>query len=115
MNKGKRSVLAEASTKSVDRQLTVQLTLPALELILQTKAEIEALSAQAGLTIIQSLMEQEVQERCGPWGSQSAFRHGKQNGYVIYAGRKVTVNKPRVRGTTGTEVPLESYRAFQQD
>ena len=115
MTKDKRSVLGEASTKSVSSTLSLQLDLPALDLILETKKQIEALSAQAGLTIIQRLMEQEIHERCGKWGSQNAFRHGQQNGYVVYGGRKVSVSKPRVRSKEGQEVPLESYQAFQQD
>ena len=115
MTKDKCSPLAEASTKSNDSEPMVQLSLPALELILQTKQQIEMLSAQAGLTIIQSLMEQEIQDRCGTWGTQDALRHGKQDGYVVYAGRKVSVNKPRLRSKEGRELPLESYRAFQQD
>lgn len=115
MTKDKRSVLGEASTKSIDSNTTVQLSLPALELILQTKEQIEMLSAQAGLTIIQSLMEQEIQERCGTWGRQDFVRHGKQDGYVVYAGRKVSVSKPRLRRKEGRELPLASYRAFQQD
>jgi putative transposase len=115
MTKDKCSLLGEASTKSNDSEPTVQLSLPALELILQTKQQIEMLSAQAGLTIIQSLMEQEIRERCGTWGTQDAVRHGKQDGYVVYAGRKVSVNKPRLRSKEGPELPLESYRAFQQD
>lgn len=115
MKRDKRSVLGEASTKSVHSNLTLQLELPALELILETKAQIEALSAQAGLTIIHRLMEQEIRERCGKWGTQSAFRHGKQDGYVVYAGRKVSVSKPRLRSKEGQEMPLESYQAFQQD
>ncbi len=115
MTKAKRSVLGEASTKSAETNGTVQLSLPALELILEAKEQIEKLSAQAGLTIIQKLMEQEIQDRCGAWGSQNAFRHGRQEGYVLYAGRKVGVSKPRLRSKEGRELPLESYRAVQQD
>jgi len=115
MTKDKRSLLGEASTKFAPSTLTLQLPLPTLELILQAKEQIEALSAQAGLTILQRLMEQEIQERCGTWGSQCAHRHGKQDGYIIYGGRKVSVAKPRLRSKEGQEMALESYRAFQQD
>jgi transposase-like protein len=86
-----------------------------LEVILQTRAEIEALSAQAGLKIIDCLLEQEIDERCGPHGQQSACRHGRQPGYVIFAGRKVSIHKPRLRAKDGGEVTLKSYQAFQQD
>lgn len=115
MKKENRNLLAEASEKSQESTLSVQLSLPALELILQSKEQIETLSAQAGITILQSLMQQEIQKRCGPWGSQSAFKHGSQPGFMIYAGRKVPVTKPRMRSKAGQELPLESYQAFQQD
>lgn len=115
MKKDKRNLLAEASLNSQKSTLNVQLSLPALELILQAKEQLEALSAQAGLTILQSLMEQEIQARCGSWGSQNAFRHGRQPGFIIYAGRKVPVDKPRLRSKGGRELPWESYQAFQQD
>jgi putative transposase len=115
MKKQKSNLLAKASTKSIDSTLSVQLSVPALEVILETKEQIEALSAQAGLTIIQKLMEQELHERCGVWGSQGAYRHGNQDGYIVYGGRKVSVSKPRLRSKEGQELPLESYQAFQQD
>lgn len=115
MNKQNNSPLAEASTKLNPQAARLQIELPMLEVILQTKAEIEALSAQAGLKIIDCLLEQEIDQRCGPHGQQSACRHGRQPGYVIFAGRKVPINKPRLRAKEGGELSLKSYQAFQQD
>jgi transposase-like protein len=115
MNKQNSSPLAEASTKFNLNPVNFQFDLPMLEMILQTKAEIEALSAQAGLKIIHHFLEEEIQRRCGPHGQQSAYRHGSQPGYVVYAGRKVPIAKPRVRAKDGAEIRLRSYRAFQQE
>lgn len=115
MKKQNNSPLAEASTKLNLEAARLQIELPMLEVILQTKAEIEALSAQVGLKIIHGFLEQEIDQRCGPHGQQSAFRHGRQPGYVIFAGRKVSINKPRVRAKDGGEITLKSYQAFQQD
>jgi len=80
-----------------------------------TKAEIEALSAQAGLAIIRRVLEEEIAQHCGSHGRQSAYRHGHQPGYVVYAGRKVPIPKPRVRQKGAGEIVLRSYEAFQQD
>lgn len=107
--------LEEASTKLTSQQIDLQLDLPVLELILETKAEIEAFSAQAGLKIVRCLLEQEIDSHCGPHGQQVAFRHGSQPGYIVYAGRKVPIDKPRVRQRGGQEIRLKSYEAFQQD
>jgi putative transposase len=109
------SPLAKASTKSNLEAARLQIDLPMLEVILQTKAEVEALSAQAGLKIMHHFLEQEIQQRCGLHGQQGAWRHGHQPGYVVFAGRKVSINKPRLRAKGGGEVPLKSYQAFQQD
>lgn len=109
------SPLAEASTKCNLQAARLQIDLPMLEVILQTKAEVEALSAQAGLKIIHHFLEQEIDQRCGPHGQQRAYRHGQQPGYVVYAGRKVSIPKPRVRAKEGKELVLKSYQAFQQD
>lgn len=115
MKKQNLSLLAEASSKLNLEAARLQIELPMLEVILQTKAEIEALSAQAGLKIIDCLLEQEIDQRCGPHGQQSAYRHGNQPGYVIFAGRKVSIHKPRLRAKGGRELALKSYQAFQQD
>ena len=115
MKKQNSNPLAEASTKFNLHPVHLQLDLPVLEMILQTKAEIEALSAQAGLKIIHHFLEQEIAQRCGRHGQQIAYRHGQQQGYVVYAGRKVSISKPRVRAKGGGEVVLKSYEAFQQD
>jgi len=109
------SPLAEASTKSNPEAARFQIDLPMLEVILQTKAEVEALSAQAGLKIIHHFLEQEIQQCCGPHGQQSAYRHGRQPGYVVFAGRKVSIIKPRLRAKGGGELALKSYQAFQQN
>jgi len=115
MKKQNNSPLAEASTKFHLEANRLQIDLPMLEVILQTKAEVEALSAQAGLKIIHHFLEQEIEQRCGSHGQQSAYRHGRQAGYVVFAGRKVPISKPRLRAKGGPELALESYQAFQQD
>ena len=115
MKKQNISPLADASTKLKLQNGSLQMDLPMLEVILQTKAEVEALSAQAGLKIIQHFLEQEIEQRCGSHGQQSAYRHGRQPGYIVFAGRKVSIDKPRVRAKGGQEITLKSYQAFQQD
>jgi len=115
MKKQNISLLAEASTKFNIEAARLQIDLPMLEVILQTKAEVEALSAQAGLKIIHHFLEQEIDQRCGRHGQQSAYRHGSQPGYVVFAGRKVSIPKPRLREKAGQEIRLQSYQAFQQN
>ena len=86
-----------------------------LDLILEMKHDIEAVSAELGLKIMHRYMDQEIQRRCGPWGEQSHYRHGAQGGYVIFHGRKVPIQRPRLRDKAAGEAALQSYQLFQQD
>jgi transposase-like protein len=113
MNQRNTNLLAEASKKSPERALEEQL--PMLDLILEMKQDIEAVSAQIGLKIMHRYMNQEIERRCGPWGEQSHHRYGTQSGYVVFHGRKVAIERPRLRRKAAGEAALESYRLFQQD
>jgi transposase-like protein len=89
--------------------------IPLKELMNGVRHDIEAIAADFGMTIIQAIMEQEIRSLAGPWGKQKIHRHGSQPGYVIYAGRKVTLARPRARHPDQQEVQLQSYKAFQED
>lgn len=104
----------EASSKCKGQPVNLQIELPFWDVILQAEVEIEALAAQTGLKIIERILEAEIDHRCGSHGQQSAYRHGSQPGYVVFAGRKVNIQKPRVRAKGGGELTLETYKAFQQ-
>lgn len=114
MKKQNRSLLAEASTKSPE-SLRLEETLPLLELILECQQEIEAVSVDIGLKIMSRYLEQEIAQRQGPWGERTHYRHGKQPGYVVFHGRKVPLQRPRLRQKDEAEAALKSYQLFQQD
>jgi len=62
-------------------------------------------------------MEEEVVEVVGPKGRQDpdrvAVRHGHEVGEVTLGGRRVAVERPRVRSANGrSEVPLQTYAHF---
>ena len=114
MKKQNRSLLAEASTKSSEA-LRLEETLPMLDLILECRQEIEAVSMNIGLKIMSRYMDQEITQRQGLWGEQTHYRHGTQPGYVVFHGRKVPLERPRLRQKGGGEAALTSYQRFQQD
>ena len=95
--------------------LNLQLQLPMAELIAGACDSIEALCGEIGLRIMKAVMQREIELKTGPWGHQRNYRHGKQKGYVVYAGRKLEVERPRLRDPKTGEVPLQSYKAFQSD
>src|SRR6516225_2558432 len=110
MAKYQRNVLP---TIEKSETLTMQLELPMAELIAGACDSIEALCGEIGLRIMLAVMRREIDLKTGPWGQQRAFRHGKQKGYVVYAGRKLGLERPRLRHPQNGEVPLQSYKAFQ--
>jgi putative transposase len=107
----------KAKIEAIEKQetLTLQMDLPMAELMAGVRDDIEALAAQIGLTIMKAVMKREVESRLGEWGQQASYRHGQQRGYVVYGGRKIAVQRPRIRSKHNQELPVQSYQAFQSD
>src|SRR5260221_4500239 len=108
--------MEQAKEKEANKEgLCLEAQLPMDELVGGARQDIEAFAAELGLTIIQRVMEAEIGQKVGPWGRQKTHRHGQQPGYVVFGGRKVRLERPRVRSREHTEVGLASYQAFQKD
>jgi len=106
----------QTNKKDGDRQrLTLQAEVPVEELIAGARDDIEAFAAELGLTIIQRVIESEIEQKLGNWGEQKNHRHGHQRGYVIFGGSKVRLERPRLRSQEDKEVALSSYQAFQKN
>src|SRR6266513_2133634 len=115
MRKYKRQI-QHAKQKAEHRtQLALEARLPMTELIAGVAEDIETFAAELGLTVIQRVMAAEIQQKVGHWGQQPTWRHGHQPSYVIYGGRKVRLERPRLRSREDKEVPLASYQAFQKN
>ncbi len=79
-----------------------------------------ALSVGVGLSVLAELMEEEVSEVVGPKGEhvpeRRAYRHGHEQGEVTLGGRRLAVERPRVRAKDGSrEVELRTYRHFADE
>jgi transposase-like protein len=85
----------------------------------ELQAEVERLAGEAGLKILQGILEQEVVQRVGPPHHPDPaggnLRWGRQPGYVVFGGQKMALDRPQVRTRTGEEVELDSYGKLQQD
>jgi hypothetical protein len=71
----------------------------------------------AGLKVVQSMMDHEVEILAGPKGRHDpdrvAVRHGSDDGLVTLGGRQVPISRPRVRSADRrSEVALSSYDCF---
>ncbi len=87
------------------------------ELVGVAREGLLALSVGVGLGVLAELMEEEVDEVVGPKGRHDpgrvALRHGHEGGEVTLGGRRVSVERPRVRSADGqAELPLASYAHF---
>ena len=101
------------------KEVAVRLPLPLVEVWEELQPEVEHLTGLAGLKIIRAVIEDEVMRRVGPRHQPDAasrcLRWGQQSGYVVFAGQKVAVQRPRVRTRQGQEVQLDSYARLQHD
>jgi putative transposase len=87
------------------------------ELVSSAREGLLALSVGVGLGVLAELMEEEVDEVVGAKGKhdpeRTAVRHGHEAGEVTLGGRRVQVDRPRVRSADDErEVPLRTYRHF---
>jgi putative transposase len=76
-----------------------------------------ALAVGTGLGVLGSLLDADVERLAGPRGrhnpQRAAVRHGTQPGQVTLGGRRVRVDRPRVRTADGAaELPLPTWQAF---
>jgi transposase-like protein len=87
------------------------------ELVGSAKEGLLALSVGVGLGVLAELLEEEVVEVVGAKGKhipeRTAVRHGHEGGEVTLGGRRVQVERPRVRSADGrSEVRLQTYEYF---
>ena len=112
----KRTVsLAQAGAEEVALPERVQEALA--QLVGSAKEGLLALSVGVGLGVLAELMEEEVIGVVGAKGKHDpdrvAVRHGHESGEVTLGGRRVAVERPRVRSADGrAEVRSRTYEYF---
>jgi transposase-like protein len=95
----------------------VQMMLPMAEMVGWLRHGVGELMRQAGLQLMELLMEEEVRTLAGERGrrqpERTANRWGSERGYCVAMGQKVPIERPRVR-RQGREVRLGSYEMFHR-
>src|SRR5712671_4578155 len=103
---------------AADGNPAVQMVLPLAEMVGWLRQGVGELIRQAGLQMIELLMEEEVRklagERSQPQPERTVNRWGKERGYCVVMGQKVPIERPRVRTTEDQEVRLGSYEMFHR-
>jgi len=103
----------DTSRASVPEQVSVVLG----ELAGELREGLLALAVGTGLQVMAALMEADITAVCGPRGrhdlDRAAVRHGRGPGSVTLGGRRVPVERPRMRATDGSgELPVPAYELF---
>jgi putative transposase len=103
---------------AADGNPAVQMMLPMAEMVGWLRKGVGELVRQAGLQLMDLLMQEEVRdlvgERSQRQAERTANRWGSERGYCVVMGQKVPVDRPRVRTTDDKEVRLGSYEMFHR-
>ena len=89
------------------------------ELAVDVQEGLLAMAVGTGLQVMAAMMNADVEAVCGPKGKhdpdRSAVRHGTGDGSVTLGGRRVPVQRPRMRAMDGSgELPVACYELFSQ-
>lgn len=102
---------------AADGNPAVQMVLPMAEMVGWLRKGVGELIRQAGLQLMDLMMQEEVRELVGERSrrlpGRTANRWGSEQGYCVVMGQKVPIERPRVR-TEEKEVRLGSYEMFHR-
>ncbi len=103
---------------AADGNPAVQMVLPMAEMLGWLRKGVGELIRQAGLQLMDLMMQEEVRELVGErserQAERTANRWGSERGYCVVMGQKVPMQRPRVRTTDDKEVRLGSYEIFHR-
>jgi transposase-like protein len=89
--------------------------LPLVDLLVDTKTELLELALRSGLKVFTAMLEEDRTAICGPRYAHepdhAASRAGTTRSEVVLGGRKVAIQRPRVRTASG-EVALPTFQAM---
>ena len=113
----KETVSVAQATAASEAVLPVRVQEALGELVGAAKEGLLALSVGVGLGVLAELLEEEVVEVVGARGKhnpdRAAVRHGHESGEVTLGGRRLAVERPRVRSADGREeVRLQTHEHF---
>jgi len=103
--------------RSVPQDETPLRHLPLVDLLVDTRTELLELVTRSGLQVLGAMLEEDRTAVCGPRYAHEpdrpASRAGTVRGEVVLGGRKVAIQRPRVRTAAG-EVPLPTFQTMAQ-
>ena len=110
--------IRQLDAMAADGNPAVQMMLPMAEMVGWLRKGVGELIRQAGLQLMDLMMQEEVRELAGARSQRqverTASRWGSERGYCVVMGQKVPIQRPRVRTTDDKEVRLGSYEMFHR-
>jgi len=103
---------------AAEQNPNIQMMLPLAEIVGLLQQGVGNLLREAGLALMQTVMDEEVRHLAGERHQQHegrrAHRWGKEDGYCVVDGQKVPIRKTRLRTPDKREQRLGSYELFQR-
>jgi putative transposase len=110
--------IKQLDAMAADGNPAVQMMLPMADMMGWLRKGVGELIRQAGLQLMDLLMQEEVRELAGErserQSARTANRWGSERGFCVVMGQKVPIQRPRVRTTDDKEVRLGSYEMFHR-
>lgn len=96
-----------------------QLLLPMVAGIASTKAELTSWVHESGMQALGEMLRGDAEELAGSKGKhredRTHYHWGRTNGELTFAGRRVQVERPRVRSKSGGESLLPTLEVFRRE
>lgn len=103
---------------ALEKNPNIQMVLPLAEVVSLLQEGVGHLLREAGLVLMNLVMEEEVRQLAGSRHQQHpqrrAHRWGKEKGYCVVDGQKVPLRRTRLRNSAHREPRLGSYELFQR-
>lgn len=109
----RRQAVTSAAEGAVPDEVSVSLT----EIVSSAREGLLAFAVGTGLQVMRQIMDDQVAALCGPRGKHNpdrlGYRHGREAGSVTLGGRRVPIERPRVRAADrARELAVPAYELF---
>src|SRR6202451_1293833 len=108
----------EFRQRAHDKNPNLQMIFPMTEVVGLLQEGVGHLLREAGLALMNLVMEEEVRhlagERHQQHSARRAHRWGKEHGYCVVDGQKVPIRRTRLRSPENREQRLGRYELFQR-
>lgn len=88
-------------------------------ILVDSRKALRELVMSSGLAVFTRMLEEDRTALCGPRHRPSpdrdAYRHGHDEGSLVFGGRKVRLRKPRVRSVDGEEIELPTWERMSAE